>query len=225
MADKTQFDKFDGPQQEPNTCAVCEAMLPDAVDGTLSPAQQQAFDRHVAGCVECSRELAAARRGAAWLAMLKGNAPEPPAALLAKILAGTTGVVEPHVTAVAATQPARGGAAHGWATRFAAYRQKLADVFSLENTSSIFQPRMAMTAAMAFFSIALTLNLTGVRLSGLHADNFTPGGLRRTVADASASVSRTFQNNRMVYQMESRVSELRSDDAPATDRDPSNPSR
>ncbi len=105
MADKTQFDKFDGPQQEPNTCAVCEAMLPDAVDGTLSPAQQQAFDRHVAGCVECSRELAAARRGAAWLAMLKGNAPEPPAALLAKILAGTTGVVEPHVTAVAATQP------------------------------------------------------------------------------------------------------------------------
>ena len=82
-----------------------------------------------------------------------------------------------------------------------------------------------MTAAMAFFSIALTLNLTGVHLSNVRADNFTPSGLRRSVADASASVSRTFQNNRMVYQMESRVSELRSDDAPATDRDPGNPSR
>jgi hypothetical protein len=45
------------------------------------------------------------------------------------------------------------------------------------------------------------------------------------VADASASVSRTFQNNRMVYQMESRVSELRSDDAPANDRNPGDPSR
>jgi len=226
VADKTQFERL---LQGPDTCAVCEAMLPDAVDGTLSPAEQQAFDRHVAGCVQCSRELASAQRGAAWLAMLKGNAPEPPAALLAKILAGTTGAVAPlmreETAQVWAAQPVRGGTEHGWATRFAAYRQKLADVFSLENTSSIFQPRMAMTAAMAFFSIALTLNLTGVRLSDIRADNFTPSSLRRTVADASASVSRTFENNRMVYQMESRVSELRSDDAPATDRDPGNPSR
>jgi hypothetical protein len=71
-----------------------------------------------------------------------------------------------------------------------------------------------MTAAMAFFSLALTLNLLGVRLSDVRASNFTPSGIRRTVADASASVSRTFQNNPMVYRVESRVSELRSDDAP-----------
>ena len=226
MADKTQFERL---LQGPDTCAVCEAMLPDAVDGTLTAGQQQAFDRHVAGCVQCARELASAQRGAAWLAMLKGNAPEPPAALLSKILAETTGAVTPLMREEAAhewaTQPVHSGTEHGWASRFVGYRQKLADVFSLENTSSIFQPRMAMTAAMAFFSIALTLNLTGVHLSNVRADNFTPSGLRRTVADASASVSRTFQNNRMVYQMESRVSELRSDDAPANDRNPGDPSR
>ena len=70
-----------------------------------------------------------------------------------------------------------------------------------------------MTAAMAFFSIVLTLNLTGVRLRDLRAADFTASGLRRTMADASASATRTFQNNRVVYQVESRVSELRGDDA------------
>ncbi len=88
MADKIQFEDQDS--RKPAACAVCEAMLPDAVDGALSAAEQQAFDRHVATCVECSAELAAAKRGAAWLAMLKGNAPEPPPALLERILAGTT---------------------------------------------------------------------------------------------------------------------------------------
>jgi hypothetical protein len=78
----------------------------------------------------------------------------------------------------------------------------------------MFQPRVAMTAAMAFFSIALTLNLTGVRLRDVRASNFTPSALRRTVADVDASATRRFQNNREVYQVESRLSELRSDDAP-----------
>ncbi len=69
-----------------------------------------------------------------------------------------------------------------------------------------------MTAAMAFFSIALTLNLTGVRLRDLRASNFTPSALKRTVADLDASATRTFQNNREVYQVESRLSEMRNDD-------------
>ncbi len=228
MADKTQFEK-----QMENGCAVCEAMLPDAVDGALSPAEQQAFDRHVAGCVQCARELAEAQRGAAWLAMLKGNAPPPPAALLQRILAETTGAT---VNAPSfATPPMHTESAHGWATqnaapthsggfgsRLAAARMKLVHAFSFEAASSLFQPRMAMTAAMAFFSLALTLNLLGVRLGDLRAANFTPGAIRRTVADASASVARTFQNNPTVYKVESRVSELRSDDAP---QGPNNPSR
>ncbi len=69
-----------------------------------------------------------------------------------------------------------------------------------------------MTAAMAFFSIALTLNLTGVRLRDLRASNFTPSAIKRTVADIDASATRTFQNNRAVYQVESRLSELHNDE-------------
>ncbi len=53
-------------QSDLNTpaCAVCASLLPDAVEGILTPAEQAAFDKHVAGCVECARELAEARRGA-----------------------------------------------------------------------------------------------------------------------------------------------------------------
>lgn len=218
----SQFEEF---EQRPSACTACETMLPEAVDGTLSETEQRAFDAHVAGCVECARELAEAKRGVAWLSILKSQAPEPPARLLAKILAETTGAVQFDSSAVAApvtSRPAWETAHHPVATKphrepsnqWAAFRRQLGDMFSIDNARVLFQPRMAMTAAMAFFSIALTLNLTGVRLRDLRASNFTPSALKRTVADADASATRMFQNNRAVYQVESRLSELRSDDAP-----------
>jgi anti-sigma factor RsiW len=212
----TQFEGFD----EQMNCAFCDSMLPEAVDGTLTLAEQQAFDRHMAGCTRCSQELAEAKRGAAWLSMLKTKAPEPPAGLLERILAETSGMAARSVQAEAAPvwtpqasfQPVAAPARGGWSSRWAATRMKLSEVFSIDNASTMFQPRMAMTAAMAFFSLAVTLNMMGVRLSDLRASNFTPSGVRRTVADTGASASRSFMNMRVVYQMESRVSELRSDD-------------
>src|SRR6185437_13912242 len=78
-----------------------------------------------------------------------------------------------------------------------------------ETARASFQPRMAMTAAMAFVSIALTLNLTGVKLKNLRAADLTPSGIRRNVVESAASAARNFQNMRVVYQVESRVSELR----------------
>ena len=218
-----QFGAGESFEGRPAACVVCEAMLPEAVDGALSAAEQRAFDKHVASCVECSQELAEAQRGAAWLGMLKTQTPEPPARLLAKILAETTGaaavapaVAQPTWDAyrvpVAATPAA--GPAKGWGVQWAAVREQFSGMFSIENARSTFQPRMAMTAAMAFFSVALTLNLTGVRLSSLRAASFTPSALERSVADAKASATRMFQNNRAVYQVESRLSDLRNDDAP-----------
>ena len=216
----SQFEEF---EQRPAACAVCEAMLPEAVDGLLSDTEQRAFDKHVAGCVECARELSEAKRGAAWLSMLKSQAPEPPAGLLARILAETTGGIQPNAVAapaasVAAWQPEAHPFAptpqRGFVGQWAAFRKQCSDLLLTESARIIFQPRFAMTAAMAFFSIALTLNLTGVRLRDLRASNFTPSALKRTMSDVDASATRMFQNNRAVYQVESRLSELRSDDAP-----------
>jgi hypothetical protein len=198
-------------------------MCPDAVDGTLNEAEQRAFDKHLAGCTTCAEELAEAQRGAAWMAMLKGHTPEPPAALLQRILAETTGTQAAAAAPVPALAPSLviapiyeeplqvwpPRAMDQTGGRFLAFRRKLADLFSFENGNASFQPRLAMTAAMAFFSIALTLNMTGVRLSDLRAGSLRPSSLRRTVADAGASAARSFQNLRVVYQVESRVNDLR----------------
>ena len=166
------MDQFDEMDNATMVCAVCEAMCPEAVDGTLTAAEQKAFDKHVAGCVACAKELAEAHRGAAWMQMLKGHAPEPPAALLQKILAETTGAIGAR-EAVEARIPETGYGAPGfvpapeWAplpvatkpSRWAGLSAKMSEMFSLQ--SMAFQPRLAMTAAMAFFSLALTLNMTG----------------------------------------------------------------
>jgi hypothetical protein len=80
------------------------------------------------------------------------------------------------------------------------------------------QPRLAMTAAMAFFSIALTLNLTGVRLSSLRASDLKPSSLKRTAYETKARVVRYSDNLRVVYELESRVHDLQrsSDDDGST---------
>jgi len=242
VAHYDQFDGFDAAfedaAQRPAACIVCETMLPEAVDGSLSAAEQRVFDAHIAGCTACSLELAEAQRGAAWLGMLKSTPPEPPAHLLQRILAGTSEAGAVATASSLATPPMRDVATHGWGTQTAVpahipeaghgapgfvaglgtqvsgFFGKLSEIFSLDGARATFQPRLAMTAAMAFFSIALTLNLTGVRLSSLHAENFTPSGMRRMAADTTASLTRTFQNNRSVYQVESRLNELNRDDAP-----------
>jgi anti-sigma factor RsiW len=214
------MNQFEGFEDRSAACSVCEAMLPEAVDGMLSEAEQSAFDKHVAGCVECARELSEARRGAAWLSMLKSQAPEPPAGLLAKILAETTGASQSHAMPAAAIfVPARPVVVpevfelqKGFADRRSPAR-KLWDGFLATNSARVMsQPRLAMTAAMAFFSIALTLNLTGVRLRDLRASNFTPSAIKRTVADMNASATRKFENNRAVYQVESRLNDLHNED-------------
>jgi len=208
VANWSQFEEMN--QEKPTECAACEAMCPDAVDGTLTETERRVFERHVAHCANCARELEEARRGAAWLGMLKGHTPEPPAALLAKILAETTGTEETTVeSAVPQFVPPVPVHVPAPAWALSSVLRKVVDVFRIETARKTFQPRFAMTAAMAFVSIALTLNLTGVRLKNLRAADFTPSGLRRNVVEAGATAARSFQNNRMVYQVESRVSEMR----------------
>ncbi len=193
-------------------CEACEAMCLDAVDGTLTASEQAAFDRHVAGCMDCAEQMSEARRGAAWMEVLKEHRPEPPAGMLQRILAHTSEAEMSRVfPQVSVPTPAfKVVPAIGFRERML---DKLAATFAFDGSQSHFQPRMAMTAAMAFFSIALTLNLGGVRLSDLR-----PGTIQRTMADARASAVRSFQSMKVVYQVESRVNELRNGD-----RDPGGP--
>jgi hypothetical protein len=69
---------------------------------------------------------------------------------------------------------------------------------------------------MAFFSIALTLNLAGVRLANLRAADLRPRAMRsyveRQLTMASVPIVRYYDHLRFVYEVESRVRELRGDD-------------
>ena len=236
MADFNQFGSakpgnLGGPGNSQH-CAQSEAMLSDALDGTLSAADQTTFDLHLAGCPNCATMFADAQRGAAWMEMLKSPRPEPPSTLLERIIAQTSGQAAAQASAKSAaahqppiilgsndrlrtpgtlpgrpllvpsstTQPA-------FSTNVIPFRTRIVHGFrSIGQT--MLQPRLAMTAAMAFFSIALTMNLTGVRLSGLRASDLKPSNILRSASQAKASVVRYTDNLRVVYELESRVRDL-----------------
>jgi hypothetical protein len=75
------------------------------------------------------------------------------------------------------------------------------------------EPRLLMTAAMAFFSIAMTLNLTGVRLSTLRISDLRPSAMRslveRRLTMASTPIIRYYDHLRLVYEVQTRMRELR----------------
>src|SRR5271170_960139 len=209
-------------------------MLTDVIDGTLSQADQATFDLHLVGCTNCADMLADARRGAAWMEMLKSPRPEPPASLLERIIAQTSGEAEKNAKPaivlgptdyLRAPAPPRvpntllgrptlvpspalaGGALPYASTNVLPFRTRITSGLRSFGQTML-QPRLAMTAAMAFFSIALTMNLTGVRLSQLHASDLKPSSILRSCYEAKAKVVRYSDNLRVVYELESRVRDL-----------------
>jgi hypothetical protein len=234
VADFNQFGSTKpGIPGDPQHCAQCEAMLTDALDGTLSAADQATFDLHMVGCPTCSAMLADAQRGAAWMELLKSPRPEPPASLVERILAQTSNppapaivlgptdrlrVPTPHIPNTLLGRPTLVPAAAMYApTNVLPFRARFTHgLRSIGHT--MLQPRLAMTAAMAFFSIALTMNLTGLHLSNFHASDLKPSSILRTCYETKARVVRYSDNLRVVYELESRVRDLQrsSDDSGST---------
>ena len=215
MANMIQFDEF-GQQRNPN-CAACEEMLLDAADGLLSDADQAFFDRHLSGCVPCMQSYAEVQRGAAWLDLLKTQRPQPSNDLVDRIMARTA-------DATADSDPQQNASSFEIAPELLPLElpvaQPPANILPFvprpvpvsrftRFTRLAMEPRFAMTAAMAFFSIALTLNLTGVRLDQIHVSDLNPLHLRRTYYEANAQAIRYYDNLRVVRVVESRVDDIR----------------
>jgi len=233
VADFNQFGSVKpGAPGDPQHCAQCEAMLVDALDGTLSKADQATFDTHMIGCPSCATLLADAQRGTAWLEMLKSPRPEPPTSLFERILAQTSGksalgtakedqapIILGRTDYLRTPTPLPGHspllppegailASNPFATgKVLPFRARVTHGLRSFGQTML-QPRLAMTAAMAFFSIALTMNLTGIRLSQLHASDLKPSSIMRSCYDAKARVVRYSDNLRVVYELESRVRDL-----------------
>jgi hypothetical protein len=181
-------------------CGQWETLLTDALDGLLKPEDEATFAGHMAGCQNCTALFDEARRGREWLEYLSPE-PEVPSGLLDKILAQTGpgqgsgyGLISGGAKALPVTPAWQRPGYMGQIRRFA-------------------EPRLLMTAAMAFFSIALTLNLTGVRLSSLRLADLRPAAVRsfmeRRLTTASVPIVRYYDHLRFVYEVESRMRELR----------------
>jgi hypothetical protein len=187
------------------SCEAWEAMLTDALDGTLTAADSAAFTAHSDGCLACADLLEEATRGSEWLQFLR-QAPAAPLGLVERILAGTSGLPEAGPL-VAAGVPA------------AIPQQPWLGMHMLQRgviSRHMAESRILMTLAMAFFSIALTLNLTGVHLNQLRLADLKPTALASAVSHqyfaTSKNVQRYYSNLRLVYEVESRLNEIRQGD-------------
>jgi hypothetical protein len=185
-------------------CGLWETLLADALDGLLRSEDEASFTAHMAVCPFCTALYEESKRGREWLEFLSPE-PEVPAGLLDKILAQTGpgqvagyGLVPGSGDVLPMPQPWQRPSFVGrifmQARRFA-------------------EPRLLMTAAMAFFSIALTLNLTDVHLSSLRLSDLRPTALRsfmeRRVTMASTPIIRYYDHLRFVYEVETRMREMR----------------
>jgi hypothetical protein len=182
-------------------CGQWETLLADALDGLLRPEDEATFGAHMAICPACTALFEEARKGYEWLEFLSVE-PEVPEGLLDRILAQTgPGQVEGYGLVPAGSgnvlpmpQPWQRPGFMARVRRFA-------------------EPRLLMTAAMAFFSIALTLNLTGVRVTSLRLSDLRPTAVRsfmqRRITMASTPIIRYYDHLRFVYEVETRMREFR----------------
>lgn len=195
-------------------CAEFEALLAEALDGALAGRERERFDAHGAACADCGPLFADAAAGLAWMKSLEEV--EPPRNLVRNILIATSGQ-EAEAEKAAAGEPGRSWTA-GW------LKQGLFPIYA-----AVRQPRFAMSAAMAFFSVSLMLQVTGTKLSDLRFLDLRPSALQssalRSYNETSSKVVKYYENIRLVYEIETRMQELKDAAQPDPQAQPSAPKK
>jgi hypothetical protein len=166
-------------------CTEFDALLADAIDGNLKGERLLRFEQHKAGCAACGTLFTEVSSGVAWLEGMEDVA--PPRMLVHNILAATSGAAQ-----MAAKAEPR---ASMWTQLLWAARNVFAPVLT---------PRFGMSMGMAFFSITLVLNMAQIRIRDL-----TPHNLSHTFYSSENKVMKYYENMRLVYEIESRVRDLR----------------
>ena len=77
------------------------------------------------------------------------------------------------------------------------------------------QPRFVMSFGMIFFSFSLALNAAGVKPADVAKVSLRPSALRHAYNDAQIKVVKYYDNIRFVYEIESKVRELKRANTPA----------
>jgi hypothetical protein len=172
----------------------------DLESGMLAAEQKRAFDAHRQACPACGPLYQEAREGMLLLRSLEEV--DPPRHLVHNILAATSLAEAPAKTEIRAVTP-------GWQESL----QKVLRPALGRGLSPLLHSRFAMSFCMAFFSLSLTLSLAGVRVPDLYRMVSHPNTLGRSMmlqyTQMEAKVVRYYENMRIVYQVQSKVQQLK----------------
>jgi anti-sigma factor RsiW len=170
-------------------CAEFESILADYVDGTLGATERAAVELHAATCAACRQFMLEVTGAVALLQRVEDL--EPPAELITRIAyQSPQGRVR--------TDSEKPGF---WAKLKAKWLEPL------------LQPRLAMGMAMTVLSFSMLAKCTGVpQVQHLSAADLSPSHLVQTLEDrvlrTKDRVVKNYENLRVVYEIESRLSEM-----------------
>jgi hypothetical protein len=216
MPDQTR----NGMQGHELLCSEFDSLLSDALDGVLSGVQLDRFQAHARTCPACGPLFAEVEAGRNWLKEL--TEVEPPVSLVNNILSSTTGVDTQRLQVNVSAPRSR----VSWIEHAQAWVSEAVQPI----WGTVRQPRFAMSFGMAFFALSVALSVIGVKPADLRSVNLRPAAIRHTYYNTQARVVRYYENIRFVYELESRVRELKRsvepaeprESAPAKPKDPKN---
>jgi len=195
-------------------CHEFDGLVSDALDGALSGSRLEGFQAHARTCSVCGPLFAEVTAGRNWLKDL--TEVEPPVSLVINILASTTGVDTQCLRAnvspsLSMSQQPRVSFRPSWWERAQAWASGAMQPI----WGTVRQPRFAMSFGMAFFSLSVALSVLGVKPADLRSVSLRPAAIRHTYYNTQARVVRYYENIRFVYEVESRVRELKRNVTPA----------
>ena len=187
-------------------CTEFETLLSEVMDGDgqLSPARKEGFEAHRRVCAVCGPMFAEVQAGREWLRSLDEVA--PPVHMVHNILAATSGVVSSRSSSLAR--------ADGRTTPFAERMRERWDAFFTPAAAFVRQPRFVMSFGMIFFMGSLGLSVAGVKPADVSKVDLRPTAIRHAYNDAQIKVVKYYDNIRFVYEIESKVRELKRANAP-----------
>jgi anti-sigma factor RsiW len=169
-------------------CAEFESTLADYVDGTLDADGRASLERHASLCAGCRELLEEVTGAVAFLARVA--AIEPPATLITRI----------------AYQAPLGR------TREPYERQGLLSRLASKWLQPVLQPRLVMGMAMTVLSFAMLERCTGVKVQNIQAADLSPvrvwGGVEDRAVRLKDRVVKSYENLRVVYEIETRLKDL-----------------
>ena len=170
-------------------CADFEVLLCDYLDGTLAEESRKAVEQHAEACTECRELLHDAAQAVSFMGRAEEIAP-PPELITRLVYHAPRGKV-----------------------RDALDRHSLVSRTFIAWFQPVLQPRFAMGMAMTILSFAMLGRCTGIQLQQIKPADLSPANVWGGVEDkAYRSWDRTvkyYENLRLVYEIETRVKEIR----------------